>query len=486
MFQDDYGFHQEYMTQKSVREVIAEIVEDWFLLDPVLFAVSCTHTFEENDRLCIPMRSGKMKVEYCPQEMQGWGRNKIERRLKAEMVRILLLHPYQRQLHGATKAGMMLTSDITVKDLYSSLRDVLSIPQEISRLPSGLCFEEYYPYVQEYLDRDMKSPPYDKEGISDDGGGGSSDDENLKKNGKDAFSSADSKVSEGEDQDDAQEPENKEDSKDADGANPGDSDMDEDDGSSGGRDIDDTAFNGMTAGGDGAAGVADSLIMGLEQGAELWEEDQLVQEQMREVINKAEEMQAWGSLPGGLIEKIIASAKVKMDYRRIISMFRASVLSSMRHLTRMRPSRRYGFQYMGSKRDFSTRLLVAVDVSGSVSSKQISKALSIVNRFFKYGIESIDVIQFDYGLTGEKVTMKKAVSEIRVTGRGGTDFQAAVDVFVSGRYDGLIFITDGYALEPELPEIWHGSILWMLYEEPGMENGWIRKFRRSRYIVIPR
>lgn len=449
------------MTQKSVREVIAEIVEDWFLLEPVLFAVSCTHTFEENDRLCIPMRSGKMKVEYCPQEMQGWGRNKIERRLKAEMVRILLLHPYQRQPHGATKAGMMLTSDITVKDLYSSLRDVLSIPQEISRLPSGLCFEEYYPYVQEYLDRDMKSPPYDKEGISDDGGGGSSDDENLMKNGK-------------------------EDSKDADGANPGDSDMDEDDGSSGGRDIDDTAFNGMTAGGDGAAGVADSLIMGLEQGAELWEEDQLVQEQMREVINKAEEMQAWGSLPGGLIEKIIASAKVKVDYRRIISMFRASVLSSMRHLTRMRPSRRYGFQYMGSKRDFSTRLLVAVDVSGSVSSKQISKALSIVNRFFKYGIESIDVIQFDYGLTGEKVTMKKAVSEIRVTGRGGTDFQEAVDVFVSGRYDGLIFITDGYALEPKLPEIWHGSILWMLYEEPGMENGWIRKFRRSRYIVIPR
>ena len=262
--------------------------------------------------------------------------------------------------------------------------------------------------------------------------------------------------------------------------------MDEDDGSSGGRDIDDTAFNGMTTGGDGAAGVADSLIMGLEQGAELWEEDQLVQEQMREVINKAEEMQAWGSLPGGLIEKIIASAKVKVDYRRIISMFRASVLSSMRHLTRMRPSRRYGFQYMGSKRDFSTRLLVAVDVSGSVSSKQISKALSIVNRFFKYGIESIDVIQFDYGLTGEKVTMKKAVSEIRVTGRGGTDFQEAVDVFVSGRYDGLIFITDGYALEPKLPEIWHGSILWMLYEEPGMENGWIRKFRRSRYIVIPR
>ena len=38
MFQDDYGFHQEYMTQKSVRDVIAEIVEDWFLLEPVLFA----------------------------------------------------------------------------------------------------------------------------------------------------------------------------------------------------------------------------------------------------------------------------------------------------------------------------------------------------------------------------------------------------------------------------------------------------------------
>ncbi len=161
----------------------------------------------------------------------------------------------------------------------------------------------------------------------------------------------------------------------------------------------------------------------------------------------------------------------------------------------MIPSRRYGFQYMGSKRDFCTNLLVAIDVSGSVENNQISQALSIINRFFKYGVENIDVIQFDTEIHGEKESFKKAQRKYNIHGRGGTDFQAAVDMFIKDRYDGLIMITDGYADKPSLPKSFHGHILWMIYENDciGGSRGrkldedlkWIDELPKNRYLILP-
>ncbi len=508
--------------EKTVQDIISEIIEEWFLLEPVLFAVSCTHTFEQNDRITFPMRSGRMKVEYCPQEMKGWSKDRISRRLKAELIRILLMHPYQRQPHNATRGGMMLTSEVTIADSYPGLRNILWIPQELGNLKPGLSFEEYYPFVKQYLDLDRISPPYDREGIFDDGGGGETDDENVIKDNPDPSPGKNSnsvnpskKVDESRVNNDNTSANNTE----KDGRNnnyvekseqcfnvdlEGNNEygthnevrvdslqhLDVCDGKS-------MEYQSLT--GDDSASVKQShaeedsrsgctdaaYIEKLEQMAGLWEEDQLAQEQIREVIDDAIKSRKWGSLSKGIVEKIIASAAVKIDYRRILAMFRASVLSSKRHLTRMKPSRRYGFQFMGSKRDFCTRLLVAIDVSGSVSSGQISRALSVINRFFKYGVENMDVVQFDAALTCEMMSMKKARKEIRITGRGGTDFQEVIDKFAGERYDALIVITDGYADKPELPALCIGRILWILYDEPDTENSWIRNFPRSRYLVLP-
>ena len=149
----------------------------------------------------------------------------------------------------------------------------------------------------------------------------------------------------------------------------------------------------------------------------------------------------------------------------------------------MLPSRRYGFEYMGSRRDFCTRLLVAIDVSGSVDNRQVSQALSIINRFFKYGVENLDVIMFDYGLVGEPMSMKAAAETLQIGGRGGTEFQAPIDYFATGQYDGLVIITDGYAPEPTLPGTTRGRILWMLYNDEPLT--WIATFPRSRYVILP-
>ena len=411
-----------------IEEKIHKIVEDWFLMEPALFVIWCTHKLVKNEKLAVPMRSGRQMIEFNPEMMKDWNESEIAERLRFEVMRILLGHPYMRQPFKARKGILGLASDITLKSLYKDT-STLPVPSDLI-YEKGKCFEEYYALVKKYVEQketETYSPPYEIDGgLLDDGGGGQDNE----------------------------------------------------------------------AGMGGDTSEIENMMRPYTEAAELWEEDQLMQESIREKIEQVKRMNQWGSLPGKVVDEILASTIVRIDYRQILSMFRASVLSSSRKLTRMLPSRRYGFEYMGSKRDFTTELLVAIDVSGSVTNEGISQALSIINRFFKYGVENIDVIQFDYGLQGEKMTMKKALKDkFKVQGRGGTDFQAPIDLFLKDGYDGLIMITDGFAAVPEVPKVFRGNILWLIYENEwfdisrkqglNKELSWIKDFPRSRYTVLP-
>lgn len=361
----------------------------------------------------------------------------------------------------AKKATLGIASDVTLTSSYHKIRTI-TLPEGL-RFDGGLCFEEYYAIVEEFLDQNLQSPHYDVEGEIDDGGGGVSDD---------AESSGDPVGNAVPEQEKNE--------------------------SSGNGEIEEKP--GQKDGPEEDFGQADNdslqqLAAQASESAELWEEDQLASEQVKETVRRAQRSKQWGSLTGGLKDAIEASTIVRIDYRTILSSFRASVLCSERRRTRMIPSRRYGFQYMGSKRDFATQLLVAIDVSGSVSNKQVSQALSIINRFFKYGVENVDVIMFDVGLQGDVLSMKKAQKVLQIKGRGGTDFQAPIDFFLEHHYDGLIMITDGYASVPTIPKSFYGNILWMIYndnlyrsrtiQELDSELTWIASLPKSKYTILP-
>ena len=218
--------------------------------------------------------------------------------------------------------------------------------------------------------------------------------------------------------------------------------------------------------------LTDSLL-DADAGASLWEEDELMSEKVNHEIETAQRTNQWGSLGGDLKALIESTLISKQNFRAILSQFRASILSTKRHLTRMRPNRRYGFDAMGSQYAYSTHLLVAVDVSGSVPDEDIKKFLAVINRFFKQGIERIDVIEFDSKITTEKpISLKQATGSIRVTGRGGTNFQPAIDFYYEHEeYDGLVFLTDGYAAMPKLPDDKrHKPLAWILTTQGGNEE----------------
>lgn len=217
----------------------------------------------------------------------------------------------------------------------------------------------------------------------------------------------------------------------------------------------------------------------------LWEEDSF---QSRLITDIVQSTTQWGSIPGYMVELIKKAADGKIDYRNVLRAFRSSILSQKRCLTRMRPSRRFGFEQMGSRYDFVTRLLIAIDTSGSVGSEELGRYFRIITTFFKYGVQEIDVLMFDCTVQGKPIKLdeaKKNKQELEVKGRGGTNFQAPIDyVKEYPNYDGLIIITDGYAVTPEVPPHLSTKLLWVIDNENSYKQNYSSLRKTGRVCLM--
>lgn len=383
----------------TVGDRIKTLSQDWFLTEPLLFAVLCTHAIKRNDNMGCDMRCGKGIIEYNPDRLEHFDDNQLALRLKAEVVRIILKHPYQRQPYNPRRDVMRLSSDLTLCDNLDGMDTIGLEPPRIFDIERDQAFEQYYSLMAgQVLQLEQNA---DADGIPID--------MDLPSSGQ----------------------------------------------------------------GDGSEGDITKSMLEADAGASLWEEDELMSEKVNHEIETAQRTNQWGSLGGDLKALIESTLVSKQNFRAILSQFRASILSTKRHLTRMRPNRRYGFDAMGSQYAYSTRLLVAVDVSGSVPDEDIRKFLAVINRFFKQGIERIEVIEFDSKITTEKpILLKQASNSIRVTGRGGTNFQPAIDYYYEHEeYDGLVFLTDGFAARPVVPDNKrHKPLAWILTTNGGNED----------------
>lgn len=384
----------------SVKEKISQVVDKWFLYEPLFFNVYCTHKLEPNSDMKCPFRTGKRRIEYNPELLKNSTTDEIAQGLKTEVTRILLKHPYQRVPQNPNRSALTTASDVTINEhCYhdKKLKDAAHYNME-----SGLSYEEYYKKLY-YICPD---------------------------------------------------------------------------------------FDAME--GDGKQHLMPSLKKGeigeyeaAADAAELWDEDEEMADSVNQQIQKAQKTNQWGSISGDFQETITASLKIPMDYRRILSQFRACIISQRRKLTRMKPNRRYGFEFMGSQFEPKTHLLVAVDVSGSIETEDLKNFFSIINRFFSYGVEAINVITFDWELQQE-FELKKASKNIKITGRGGTNFQCAVDYYENHpEFQGMIIFTDGYAEVPKIKKA--KQLLWILTGKTEYDHAikWIKDLRLSKATWIP-
>lgn len=387
------------------------LAESWFLSEPALFAMFCSHAHVPNPKLKCAVRVGQGRMEYNPENITAMSDEVFEETIKIEMIRLFLKHPYQRTPPDCPREKMRIASDIVLTSYYSFQYQTSMATAEMFDLPDVKHYEWYL--------ENLPTSDDNKNGDGDDG-----------------------QTSSGE--------------------------IEQSDGESGATDT----------------GEAESAA--LAESTDLWEEDECKQIEINKTIEKIKD---WGNVPGILADTILASTQARIDYRKVLSGFRASVLSSKRSLTRMRPNRRSGFEHMGSKHNFSTRLLIAVDVSASVTNDILANFFSIIVRFFKYGIETMDVIQFDTQIQGEVLSLEKVKKDPRfeINGRGGTNFQCVFDFVAEHRdYDGLIIFTDGRAPRPRVKNGDHTKKVWVFDCEGSyeMRMPWITETGRACFLNL--
>ena len=423
----------------NIRETIQSIAENWFLCEPVFFDVLYRHQIVANEKMECPIRSGKGRVEYNPSLLKDFHQKTIEKKLGIEMIRILLKHPYERQPDGCRPEEQIAGSDMVIAPSYK-IADL--IQPAMYNLPDG---QNYEWYVKQLI----QQRPEEKEDKNADGDG---DSENESE-------------SEG----------------DSDGNNQGEGQSNgESDGNGQGEDEKEDEGNGE---GEGTA-LSNGIPNNKENGyTGLWEEDSMQMCEINEIILAS---MNWGSVPGQMVEVIYQSTRGRVKYESILREFYASALSDNRRLTRSRPSRRFGFEQMGSFYKYMPKLIVALDCSGSVTSENLGIYLHILSQFFKYGIQGIDVITFDTIVNKEVTKLKKNKDkQIAIKGRGGTDFQPVVDYFCKHiDYDGMMIVTDGYAPVPQVPSFLKNKLLWIIDNKQCFESSRHRFSKTGRVCRI--
>lgn len=402
-----------------VEKKIKQITKDWFFSEPLLFSVVCTHAFVENSSMTVPMRSGCKRIEFSSSQLCKVSDKTLEAYLMVEMYRILLQHPYSRKPYNPKNGILLAASDITVYELLLKDKKNSWIIDEINF--SGVEYLKNQAVKFHFLTHPL--------GLKWSG----SDEEKFFQRNLQVESKTGHLVC-----------------------------------------VDDLSFeewyrwilflvNETSISGENA-GATDEANKIAQQAAELWEENEEVQQELKSEIEKSEIDQGWGGLGGNLQRKLKESCDFSFDYRRALAKFRQNIVSANRKLTRMRPSRRYGFIAMGSRYESKANILIAVDVSGSITDESFEHFTHAIKNFFFLGIiEKIDLIFFDVNLKNTKpVEFRKKIELDQIKGRGGTNFQPPFDYYSQheDEYSGMIIFTDGEGAVP----LTNGTnnVLWIL------------------------
>lgn len=420
------------------------IIKNWFISEPLLFSIITTHHLVMNDGLTVAMRTGRMCIEFSNLLCSELSDTELTDFLKIETYRILLKHPYARQPYKANPTALQLASDVVIAKFFVPPSGIESAGIVYLKSQAWRFSTLDYPLGKRWSDTDELK--FFQRNLQIDRNTG------LLKT------------------------------------------------------VDDLTFEQWykwllfliretSAGGgeaSGAGALSDYDLSAINESAELWQEDESAQNQIDDKIKKAEIENGWGETGGNLVRTLQEQTDFSFDYRRALTKFRANIVSVNRRLTRMKPSRRYGFSAMGSRYERKADILIAVDVSGSITDESFTRFYhAIKNFFFLKIIENIDLIFFDVNLKNTSpIKFSKNLKLAEIQGRGGTNFQPPIDYFLENRsrYSGMIIFTDG---EGEVPKMTGGSgnasILWILDSRLAYEKSrwWIESLPGNFGTFLP-
>jgi predicted metal-dependent peptidase len=118
------------------------------------------------------------------------------------------------------------------------------------------------------------------------------------------------------------------------------------------------------------------------------------------------------------------------------------------------------------------KLMVAIDVSGSISSKQVKNFLTEIFWLMKKHKAQVEFLMFDTEIQKKKIL--KRLSDIdeckKIYGRGGTSFIEVIKYAKKKHAKDLVIFTDGYGDQNEI-------------KNPGVRLWWIVDNDRTNFPI---
>lgn len=169
---------------------------------------------------------------------------------------------------------------------------------------------------------------------------------------------------------------------------------------------------------------------------------------MKNIIGKAAQQNNWGSVPKNLKEQILISLRNEVDWKSVLRYFVQNTLRGAKISSRKKYNKRFGYAHPGSKIERNAKILIAIDMSGSVGNDLLSKFFAELNNLSD--LISFYVAPFDTEIDEEEVYLwkKNTKKDAERTRSGGTCFQAPTDYANENKFNGLIILTDLLAPVP--------------------------------------
>ena len=200
------------------------------------------------------------------------------------------------------------------------------------------------------------------------------------------------------------------------------------------------------------------------------------------MLDKMEKSKQYGSGKGNALLKTLQSLhRGDVNWKRLFRKYVATALSPEK-IWKLGSKKHLGKEYIkrGEKQKYDAikKIVVMVDVSGSMSQKTLEKILGEINEIiFAKKVKEIVVGFFDDGVDEKSVqTIKRHGNRPwipkNVSGGGGTSFQKPLDWIHENLKDRItlcVFFTDGYAPMPTKPR-YASKFIWLVYDNPGFEK----------------
>ena len=184
-----------------------------------------------------------------------------------------------------------------------------------------------------------------------------------------------------------------------------------------------------------------------------------IDHQLKEIADQVNKNH--GTIPGELKDYVLGLFEMEepvLDWKAYLRRFNGMSQKILTKKTRRKPSRRYPSN-PALKIKPKKRTLVAIDTSGSVNNNELIEFFNEIYHMYKTGTE-ITVVECDAQIQRE-YEYKGVLEEIKVAGRGGTDFEPVM-VYLKEhqhKFQNLIYFTDGECSAPETKPM--KPILWV-------------------------